>query len=422
MEDKLTETTSYMSKINGTTTADNRTETSGYLSVINGTTTADNRTETSGYLSVINGTTAADNSTEIIYDYIVGASYVGGNEAMLRMGTIFSAKILFSGLFGNVMILLILGRLKSSGSSLDVFFMALAVSDSCFLLTFALKIGLQTSFDIDFYATHSVVCKTCTWLINASAVLSSWLLVAMTVQKALSIVWPHRVRVLCTRKRSKLLLWGLVMFVMFLHAHFLFGVDVQTLPPGGKHCVVHLDYGQVFVGIWSWIHLLLTSLLPFLFLVASNSILIWKLASAVRNNRMALSSVQSDQAATRRNRVSSVTITLIVVSLTFLLLSMPNSMFILLQKTLERAIKNDADARRFMFVYVLFQLLWCSNSSVNFYLYCLTGSLFRNEFKNIMCSCQGDRMAQRTAGPSCTQTPVTRSRNVERDDDKSDEM
>lgn len=107
MEDKLTETTSYMSKINGTTTADNTTETSSYL-------------------SVINGTTAADNSTEIIYDYIIGASYVGGNEAMLRMGTIFSAIILLSGLFGNVMILLILGRLKSSGSSLDVFFMALA--------------------------------------------------------------------------------------------------------------------------------------------------------------------------------------------------------------------------------------------------------------------------------------------------------
>lgn len=281
----------------------------------------DKLTETTSYMSKINGTTAADNSTEIIYDYIVGASYVGGNEAMLRMGTIFSAIILLGGLFGNVMILLILGRLKSGGSSLDVFFMALAVSDSCFLLTSALKIGLQTSFDIDFYATHSVVCKTCTWIVNAAAVLLSWLLVAMTVLKALSIVWPHRVRVLCTRRRSKLLLLGLVLFVMVLHAHFLFGVDVQTLPAGGKHCVVHLDYGQVFVGIWSWIHLLLTSLLPFLFLVASNSILIWKLASAVRNNRIALSSVQSDQAATR----------------------------------------------------------------------------------NIMCCCQGDRMAQRTAGPSCTQ-------------------
>ena len=101
---------------------------------------------------------------------------------------------------------------------------------------------------------------------------------------------------------------------------------------------------------------------------------------------------------------------------------MPNSMFILFEKALEKAIKNDADARRFMFVYVLFQLLWCSNSSVNFYLYCLTGSRFRDEFKNIMCLCQGDRMTQRTAGPSCTQTPVTRSRNVEQNGDDSDEM
>ena len=72
-------------------------------------------------------------------------------------------------------------RLKSSGSSLDVFCMALAVSDSCFLLTSALEIGLQTSFDIDLCATHSVVCKTCTWIVNAAGVLSSWLLVAMAV-------------------------------------------------------------------------------------------------------------------------------------------------------------------------------------------------------------------------------------------------
>ena len=36
-----------------------------------------------------------------------------------------------------------------------------------------------------------------------NSALSAWLLVALTAQRAASVVWPHRVNVICTRHKSE---------------------------------------------------------------------------------------------------------------------------------------------------------------------------------------------------------------------------
>lgn len=155
-------------------------------------------------------------------------------KAMLRMLIIFSGIILFSGLFGNVMILLLLGRLRSSESCLDVFFIALAFSDLCLLLTAVLRVFVKAHFLIDIYDTHNVVCKMCTWILSVTGVVSAWSLVVMSVQRAMSVIWPHRVKVLCTRKKSKLMLSALVIVVMLVHAHILHTHEIRETNLGKK--------------------------------------------------------------------------------------------------------------------------------------------------------------------------------------------
>ena len=114
--------------------------------------------------------------------------------------------------------------------------------------------------------------------------------------------------------------------------------------------------------------------------------MIWKLTSFVKNARIALSSGQSDPATIRNSRASSLTLTLIFLSITFLFLTMPYSIFLILYDTLDNKIEDEYDLSIFSFLCAFFHLLWCCNSSVNFYLYCLTGSRFRAEFKNILHS------------------------------------
>ena len=239
------------------------------------------------------------------------------------------------------------------------------------------------------------------------------------MQRAMSVVWPHRMKVLCTRKKSKFTFLAVVLFITLVHGHVLFDFDLDTYL-GKTVCSTHLYYSKFLSQNWSWVDMLFFTLLPFLLLVGSNVILIWKLTSAAKNARMTLSSVQSDRATPRKEHFSSLTITLVFLSLTFMLLAMPLAIFNIIQEVIIKMGKDTNELDRYVF-FLAVCLLWCSNSSVNLYLYCLTGSRFRTEFKNIVCCCQWNREAQKNAGLSSTQMPSTSSSSVRQNNVDPDE-
>ena len=128
----------------------------------------------------------------------------------------------------------------------------------------------------------------------------------------------------------------------------------------------------------------------FLFLVVSNTLLVRRLTASVRNASLKLSAgSQSDQAENRQKKVSSVTLTLVLVSTVFILLCLPLSVCIILYQFIIKSTQNDGVESKALIksIYYFFSVLWFSNSAVNFYLYCLTGSKFRAECLRILtCS------------------------------------
>ena len=93
----------------------------------------------------------------------------------------------------------------------------------------------------------------------------------------------------------------------------------------------------------------------------------------------------SEHSLAREKAARSVTLTVIVVSLTFLILTLPVSAFYVLSYVAKEynEVKGHEYAKLYFF-YTLCYLLAMSNSAVNFYLYCLTGRRFREEFLQIM--------------------------------------
>ncbi|XP_025104590.1 uncharacterized protein LOC112570386 [Pomacea canaliculata] len=65
------------------------------------------------------------------------------------------------------------------------------------------------------------------------------------------------------------------------------------------------------------------------------------------------------------------------VSLVFLLLSLPLCIYLIVEYYI-----NTGEA---VLVYAVCDLSWYANSAINFYLYCLTGSRFKNELKSLFC-------------------------------------
>jgi len=118
------------------------------------------------------------------------------------LGQIGTTLILLFGTFGNVMTVIILRRLRSGWSAMNVYLTALALSDTAMLYSGTLLMWSRKVLDYDIFASHVVVCKLGIWVMNTAAALSAWLLVALTAQRAASVVWPHRVNVMCTHHKS----------------------------------------------------------------------------------------------------------------------------------------------------------------------------------------------------------------------------
>nr|KAG5714020.1 hypothetical protein BaRGS_020348 [Batillaria attramentaria] len=149
-----------------------------------------------------------------------------------------------SGTFGNTMMVVILFRLKTGWSAMNMYLSALAVCDTCVLYSGFLRNYLVKVHDYDLRAVHSVICKLNTWVFSLCATLSPWILVALTVQRAASVVWPHRVNLICTRTRSQLVVLSLTLIVSVLYSHILYGFDVVYIGNGtdASSTMVYYDY------------------------------------------------------------------------------------------------------------------------------------------------------------------------------------
>lgn len=211
--------------------------------------------------------------------------------------TLVSPVLYVFGVFGNVMIFIILRRISSGTSA--VFFKALSATDLCLLNPGLLVQWIQLAFSTSLSDLSDVSCKLTIFVKIGAGCLSAWLLVAMTTQRAVSVLWPHRVRSLCTKRNSVLLMVSVVVVVSLLHVHLLYGyglIDIGNSTTLPSCSMTTTEYYVFMTEVWSWIDLLASSVLPLLLLIVCNGVLVWKVkASLVETRQMSGMSSQSEQ-------------------------------------------------------------------------------------------------------------------------------
>ena len=103
----------------------------------------------------------------------------------------------------------------------------------------------------------------------------------------------------------------------------------------------------------------------------------------MREARQRLTPGNTEQFETRNKAASSVTLTVIILSMTFIILTLPNGLYFVVFMALVDVQTSSGIAKGYLYGTVIALLLYC-NMAVNFYLYCLTGRRFRQEFYNIL--------------------------------------
>ena len=333
--------------------------------------------------SVINSTIADPSSKAADLDILEvnpAASSALDGGWFSRVAT---TSILLFGTFGNVMTVIILRRLRSSWSAMNVYLTALALSDTAMLYSGALHMWSRKVLRYDIYASHVIACKLGMWVVNTSASLSAWLLVALTAQRAASVVWPHRVNVICTRQKSVVIVVVIIVVCSLLYSHTLFGLElVMVENDKAKTCTFgSAIYQEFWISVWVRADTFIYSVLPCVCLIVSNSVLVWKLAVSVKEakDKFSTGTGRGDPKGSRQKKASSVTVTIISVSVAFVVITVPTMMY-------NNFYLGSAPLDVHYFLYDLFFAFGLSNFAWNFYLYCLTGSRFRAEFKKIMFS------------------------------------
>ena len=293
--------------------------------------------------------------------------------------------IIILGTFGNVMTIVIMRRTSTGDSVTNILFTALAITDLISLHSTALISWMQYTFNWTFQNISSVSCKFHVWISTGSGTVGAWILVLLTFHRAMAVVWPHRVNVLCNRRKIYVAIGVITVFLSLLYSHYIYGFDlVLRNNSTGPDCYyVSAEYLHFVDSVFTYIELLVFSVVPFSCLALSNSVLVWKLTVSVREARQRLTPGNTEQFETRNKAANSVTLTVIIVSLIFIILTLPNGLYLTVFWALfdDQTLRGIAEG--YLYNTIIFLMLYC-NMAVNFYLYCLTGRRFRQESYNIL--------------------------------------
>jgi hypothetical protein len=335
--------------------------------------------------------------------------------------------IVFVGLAGNIISFLIMLKPHNRRISCCNYMAALAGTDSLILL-----IGLVYWTALFLATRPEIVCKTLAWLLQANSFASMLLIFSMTVDRFIAIRWPLRARTICTTRRTRITI-GCILLTTYVYTLPYFFTAGHL--PGYAGCAAVLTTATLPV-VYNWVNIFLASIVPFVGLLTMNTFIIVTIrsrgkyfeetdaatASTTRgtanegfetepststtnftnidpsqdaNDAKPSSSTNSARAASNAqatkqskkipaaktdssSRDNQLTVMLLLVTFTFLLLTLPQY-----ARHVASVLWNYMSSPQSYADYVLTahvtNRLFNTNSACNFFLYCLSGTRFRQD-------------------------------------------
>ena len=267
--------------------------------------------------------------------------------------------LLFGGL-GNLLTCVIALRKKMRKTSSGLYLSSLAIIDTLFLY---IRIITQIlAFLIgNFEIVSTFTCKMYPFFVHYVDYLSAWLRLCFTIERTVAVTLPYVYHVYFSRRISLIisLACSLILAATMSPMIFFFASN-------GEHCIYQTKWKNVL----SWSDVVLSTILPFTGIIVSNSIMMYSLCKA-RRNRQQLTDNQAG--------IHKITIMCITTSLFFVLSTTPIRVYTMFKNysLYDDHRKSTIDMR--FDVRLLLDSCRVINSAVNFLLYYVSGSVFRQE-------------------------------------------
>lgn len=279
------------------------------------------------------------------------------------------------GILGNIISIHVWTRKRMNWgmSSTSCYLVALACSDMIYLLVINILVLLPKwmKFDnngdlVPVFTNLDQMSSIGQPLINVFSNISIYLVVAFTMERFIAVTFPMKGMVLCTPKRAKYIISGIVVTVTLLHIP-----DFLAMMPN-----MDKFHESSFYQIgYNWgVVVLLFAVVPILLLSIFNTMLI---RSVIISNRSRKRMMQNQRCANSDQVVMTMTVILLVVL--FFLFHTPAAIALCIWTYRKHAnlIKTTSENNRWSLVFYSINFLTIFNYSLNFLAYSVTSYRFR---------------------------------------------
>ena len=190
----------------------------------------------------------------------------------------------------------------------------------------------------------------------------NWIVSLIAFDRFVNVIFPHKAKEWMTLRRSIWMSFSIILLLFLINSQLLFVLSVENRNHTGNG--THYNCGYISThayNIFNFIDLACFCVIPFTVITSCNAAIICRVCW------MKSRSVE--------NRMTSVTLQLILISLILLICTTPVQVF---QLSRDKNVTTEN-------LYVISNFMIYVSNSVNFFVYCLTGTAFRREVKKLLC-------------------------------------
>ncbi|CAH1795498.1 unnamed protein product [Owenia fusiformis] len=303
---------------------------------------------------------------------------------------------LIIGIPGNILNITILcrNRFSDSSPSIDIILMSLAVSDIISLAVAIPRYIISYVAGYDFTAHSDIGCKLFKFLNFVFSDFSSWLVMLISLERLVAVVWPCHVKSWCSHKKIKIIIATFLVFLIGINFHFLLGHGtVQQVSHTNTQifgCSAREpEFMYYHAVIYPWIDFTVFALIPISVVVFSNMCIIRKVSIAAYQRRKKMAAnLANPTTFTKKKKpvIKRVTIMMFLICGFMLLAIIPSVIYEITFASLKQ--KGDLKSSVILAVIAYYAIVsfYC-NCSINFLLYVCCSQKFKLALKSFFCRC-----------------------------------
>jgi hypothetical protein len=296
--------------------------------------------------------------------------------------------LILCGTVGNIVSIIVLRRPKVRKAVCSFYFIALAASDLLVLYTGLLRQWIYYTFNFDVRHLGTAGCKLHTWLVYFSLHFSSWILVAVTIERIMLVWFPIVAKTTCTKRTVTINIIAICICLLLVNSHILYGKG-QYLEQRNGTTYIHMcvfvskSYKTFWESTWQSIDMAIFCGVPFFCLLIGNILICVK----VRLSRLAVKrNATINRFGTPKckdSKFSSMSVMLLTINTTFLICNTPISIYLIGLRFWISDL-SEKDKANIDLIWSIVNILMYLSNSINLLMYILSGSLFRKEIRTVL--------------------------------------